>query len=80
MFGVDKGDQQWALGVGFSCKAHFNKWYKKAFLAILNIMLKNAFFAWYISAPIHQPLNWHDFYTILCQQMLNYKEATDVVT
>jgi len=42
MYGVDKGDQIRAHGGGFSSKAHYQKWYKKGFFAILDMMLMNA--------------------------------------
>ena len=46
MFGVDKGDQIRVHGGGFSNKAHFKKWYKKSYLAILDCMMMNAYIAW----------------------------------
>ena len=41
MFGVDKGDQMRMHGGGFARKAHFKKWYKKSFFAVLDVMMLN---------------------------------------
>ena len=46
MFGVDKGDQMRLHGGGFARKAHFKKWYKKSFFAVLDCMLLNGLIAW----------------------------------
>jgi hypothetical protein len=46
MYAVDKGGQARAHFGGFSSKAHFKKWYKKQFLAILDCMLLNGLVAW----------------------------------
>jgi hypothetical protein len=50
MYTVDKGDQKRAHFGGFSSKAHFNKWYKKQFLAIMDCMMLNGLAAWNLSA------------------------------
>ena len=54
MFGVDKGNQLRAAGGGFALKAHFKKWYKKGFFAILDMMLLNAYIAWNILQCLSQ--------------------------
>jgi Transposase IS4 len=38
MMGVDKSDQMRAAGGGFASKAHYKKWYKRAYFAILDMM------------------------------------------
>ena len=43
---IDKNDQMILHGGGFSAKGDFKKWYKCVYLAILDTMLLNAFFAW----------------------------------
>jgi len=50
MYGVDKGDQIRAHFGGFSSKAHYKKWYKKGFFAILDMMLMNAYISWNMAA------------------------------
>ena len=50
MDGVDRGDQYRECGGGFAKKAHYKKWYKKAYFAVLDFMLLNGFFAWNMSA------------------------------
>jgi hypothetical protein len=66
MFGVDKGDQQRMHLGGFARKAHFKKWYKKSFFAILDCMLLNALVAWNLSANIlhlqRSKLERYEFY------------------
>ena len=76
MFGVDKGDQIRAHGGGFSSKAHYQKWYKKGFFAILDMMLMNAYISWNVAArdyPRYElpRLSRHDFYWYIAQRMLN---------
>jgi hypothetical protein len=78
MFGVDKADQLRAAGGGFALKAHYKKWYKKGFFAILDCMLLNAYIAWNLSTSTarlnRQPLKRHQFYTYFAERLLNYKE------
>jgi len=38
------------MGGGFASKAHYKKWYKKAYFAVLDFVMSNAFFAWNMSA------------------------------
>lgn len=79
MFGVDKGDQFRVHGGGFAQKAHFKKWYKKVHLAILDIMLMNAFVGWNFAASEQTSskltLKRHHFYTIVAESMLYFREA-----
>jgi len=80
MLGVDKGDQMRAHGGGFSRKAHFKKWYKKVFLAILDCMLLNALVVWNESAldPRHNrpSLKRHELYTYCAEAMITYKDVS----
>ena len=83
MFGVDKGDQFRMHGGGFSNKAHFKKWYKKTFLAILDCMLMNAVLAWNMAATedstkLH--LARHDFMHIIAEDMMNYVDERSEVS
>lgn len=50
MDAVDRGDQIREVGSGFASKAHYKKWYKKAFFAVIDFMLLNSLFAWNMSA------------------------------
>jgi Transposase IS4 len=50
MQGVDKNDQMRAIGGGFASKAHYKKWYKRAYFAILDMMTLDAFIAWNLAA------------------------------
>lgn len=49
MGSIDRSDQMRMHGGGFSNKAHFKKWYKKVYLAILDCMLVNSWIAWNLS-------------------------------
>jgi Transposase IS4 len=42
MQGIDNNDQMRAAGGGFALKAHYKKWYKRAYFAILDMMNLNA--------------------------------------
>jgi len=80
MYGVDKGDQIRAHGGGFSIKAHYKKWYKKGFFAILDMILMNALFSWNMAATNNPQLglsimSQHDLYWYIAQRMLNYTEV-----
>ena len=77
MFGVDKGDQFRMHGGGFSNKAHFKKWYKKTYLAILDCMLMNAVFAWNMAVKEDSSklkLARHDFMHVIAQDMMEYTD------
>ena len=78
MGGVDRGDQYRELGAGFTTKAHFKKWYKKAFFAVLDFMTLNSFFAWNMAAenPILNrfPLKKHEYYSALAEELCRYKD------
>ena len=50
MYGVDRGDQYRECGGGFAKKAHYKKWCKKTYFAVLDFILLNGFFAWNTSA------------------------------
>jgi len=67
-------------GGGFARKAHFKKWYKKAFLAVLDCMLLNALIAWNLSCSEHRsnrrPLKRHEFYTWVAECMMNYRDPS----
>jgi hypothetical protein len=82
MFGVDKGDQIRGHFGGFARCAHFQKWYKKVYLLIIDCMLLNAWVAWGLSMEIHEihNLNWrklvqHEFMWIVSQEMLDYHDT-----
>jgi Transposase IS4 len=50
MGSIDHSDQIRMHGGGFSNKAHFKKWYKKVYLAIiLDILMVNSYIAWNMS-------------------------------
>jgi len=79
MGGVDKGDQMRLHGGGFARKAHFKKWYKKAFLAVADCMLLNSLIAWNLSRKEHRnthrrTLLHHDFYAWVAEAMIRYEE------
>jgi len=80
MFGVDKGDQIRMHGGGFARKAHFKKWYKKAFFAVLDCMLLNGLIAWNLSCSEHRsnrrPMKRHEFYTWVAECMMNYRDSS----
>ena len=50
MGGVDKEDQLRELGAKFCNKAHFKKWYKKTFFAVLDFMLLNSYIGWQLAS------------------------------
>ena len=78
MLGVDKGDQMRAHGGGFSRKAHFQKWYKRVYLSILDCMLLNALVVWNESALdnslCRDRLKRFEFYEYCAQRMLDYRD------
>jgi hypothetical protein len=79
MFAVDKGDQSRMHLGGFARKAHFQKWYKKSFFAILDCMLLNGWVAWNMSA-IDSPqlrrktLQRYEFYEWISTHFLEFEE------
>ncbi|CAB9531382.1 unknown protein [Seminavis robusta] len=84
MFGVDKGDELRAHFGGFSTKAHFKKWYKRVFLAILDVMLMNAHIAWNLSAKEkasrnRNVLERHQFMQFVAECLLHYNEPEEVL-
>jgi hypothetical protein len=83
MFGVDKGDQYRAAGIGFASKSHFKKWYKKALMGVLDFMLLNGFMAWRMSikycarkVPGRPKLERYEFYAACAQELLNTVDET----
>jgi hypothetical protein len=71
---------------GFAAKAHYQKWYKRAYFAILDMMALNTLILWNLSAQeaallkkrnaAQRPeLKHHEFLWYISQRMLNYKEA-----
>jgi Transposase IS4 len=82
MLGVDKSDQMRAAGGGFAAKAHYKKWYKRVYFAILDMMTLNALIAWNLSAKqstnSHRPeLKRHEFLWYISQCILEYKDETN---
>ena len=83
MGGVDRGDQHRVVGAGFANVAHFKKWYKKAFLAIADFSLLQAFTAWNLSAvnpereirggtPYRKQMAKWEFYSVFAEEMMLY--------
>jgi Transposase IS4 len=87
MLGVDKSDQMRAAGGAFATKAHFQKWYKRAYMAILDMMTLNALIVWNLSckSPSRRTgerpsLKRHEFLWYISQRMLEYKDTTATTT
>jgi hypothetical protein len=80
MFGVDKGDQIRVQGGGFSNKAHFKKWYKKTYLAILDCMMMNSLIAWNMAAArqgtTKEKLLRHQFMSFVAEEFMDYEDQT----
>jgi hypothetical protein len=78
MLGVDKGDQMRAHGGGFSQKAHFKKWYKKLYLAMLDAMLLNTLVVWNDRSQDirldHPIMKRHEFYQHCTQRMMSMSD------
>jgi len=77
MFEVDKGDQIRLHGGGFARKAHYKKWYKKSFFAVLDCMLLNSLIAWNLAVErepglYRQKFNRHDFYAWIAETFMTY--------
>jgi hypothetical protein len=76
-----KGDQRRMHLGGFARKAHFKKWYKKSFFAILDCMLLNALVAWNLSANIphlqRSKLERYEFYEWIAHDFLHFKEEEE---
>jgi Transposase IS4 len=78
MQGVDNGDQMRAAGGGFALKAHYKKWYKRAYFAILDMMTLNALIAWNLSCkavPNRKTLKRHEFLWYISQRMLDFEDS-----
>jgi Transposase IS4 len=69
MLVVDKSDQMRAAGGVFAAKAHYQKWYKRTYFALLDMITLNALIVWNMStqAPTRRRigqrtvLKRHDF-------------------
>jgi len=75
MDAVDCSDQYRQRSSGFACKAHYKKWYKKAYVAILDFMVLNAFFAWNMSVSeveTRLKVKRSDFYAVLAEEMIAF--------
>jgi hypothetical protein len=46
MLGVDKNNQMRAASGAFAAKAHYQKWYKRVYMAILDMMTMNHLVVW----------------------------------
>ena len=82
MGGVDRGDQCRLMGAGFAKKAHYKKWYKKSFFAILDFMLLNGYIAWNMAAAAENGDNKYDlpkweFYAFVAEQLLGFDDDDD---
>ena len=76
MFGVDKGDQERLHNGGFARKGHFQKWYKRSFLSVMDCMMLNSHHAWNMSVVECPHLNRthlkrHEFYNWIADDLLN---------
>jgi hypothetical protein len=79
MFAVDKGDQSRMHLGGFARKAHFQKWYKKSFFAILDCMLLNGWISWNMSVEElprvrRNTLERFEFYKWIATSFLSYQD------
>ena len=80
MDAVDRSDQYRQRGSGFACKAHYKKWYKKAYFAILDFMVLNAFFAWNMSVSEVESrlkVKRSDFYAVLAEELLDFVDNVE---
>ena len=81
MDAVDRGDQYREGGGGFASKAHYKKWYKKAYFAVLDFMLLNAFFAWNMAAEDSSlnrlKVKKFEFYAAVAEEMISYVDSTN---
>ena len=81
--GVDNGGQMRLQFGGFGTRVKFKKWYKKAALGILDVMLLNSYIAWNLSSsdrPRAQriKLTRFGYYTIVAQQMCEFVAPMEV--
>ncbi|KAL3791017.1 hypothetical protein HJC23_003006 [Cyclotella cryptica] len=79
MDAIDRSDQYRERGPGFACKAHYKKWYKKAYFAILDFMVLNSFFAWNMSVAEvvgRLKVKRSDFYAVLAEEMIEFVDNT----
>lgn len=79
MIGVDKSDQMRAAGGGFALKAHYQKWYKRAYFAIFDMMALNALIAWNQSCKVRSlrrsMVKRHEFLWYVAESMLTYTDT-----
>ena len=82
MGGVDRGDQIRQRGSGFCRKAHFKKWYKKSFFAILDFMLLNSYTAWQMASNMRKTkineMRKCDFYACVAEELLSFSHAGEM--
>ena len=83
MGGIDHGDQMRSHFGGFATHGHYKKWYKKSALAIMDVMLLNAYIGWNMSSgdrvrSRRTKLSRHTFYTIVAQTMCSYVAQEEV--
>ena len=77
MDGVDRGDQIREIGAGFARKAHYKKWYKRAYFAVLDFMMLNGMFSWnmpVVSEPSlgRLKLKKWQFHAAVATEMMNF--------
>ena len=80
MDGVDRGDQIFQQGAGFSAKAHFQKWYKRGHFGLCDFGLLNSKIAWDLSCErmVHRgkELRWAlkkwEFCVVAEEEMMTY--------
>ena len=80
MGSIDKNDQMRLHGGGFLAQGHFKKWYKRIYLAILDMMMLNALFAWNASVTAEnerRQLDRHEFLAYIAETMMNYKDCEE---
>ena len=66
-------------GGGFTSKAHFQKWYKRSFMAMMDFVLLNGLIAWNMSVEEQTELHRakfarHDFYTWIAEALLHCED------
>jgi hypothetical protein len=82
MKAVDKGDQGRLHMGGFARKAHFQKWYKKSFFAVLDFMLMNSICAWNQSCaliPGRQRFKRFEFFMWVVEDLLKFDDSEEDV-
>jgi len=82
MGSIDRNDQMRVHGGGFSQKAHFKKWYKKVYLAVMDCMLLNSWIAWNLSTERlarsgRRKLKQCEFFNYIAETFLNYSKPEE---